>query len=66
MAYFKAIILFLPELIKLINKLGDAIQSGVAEYEIRRKLKAVEKAFDPSIPPADAARALNDVFRGSK
>ena len=66
MAYLKAIVLFLPELFKLLNRLAQAIEAGVEEHVIRKKLQAVDKAFDPSTLPADAARALNDVFRGSK
>ena len=66
MAYIKAIILFLPELVNLIKMISSALASGVEDYVIRKKLQSVEKAFDPTLAPADAARALNDVFRGSK
>lgn len=65
MAYLKIIVTYLPELIDLIKWIVKETKNGILESQIKAKLKGITKALDNSNRP-DAARQLNDLFRGGQ
>ena len=57
------IIQFLPELIGLIRSLVGRVEDGVETARLKRDIKRISNAFQAT-NRAEAARALNEVFRG--
>lgn len=62
----KALAIYLPELVKLLARLGEAIEQGVEAHVIRKKFEAIDKAFLPNQPASSSAGQLDDIFRGIK
>jgi hypothetical protein len=66
MLYLKAIaalLLNLPELLSLLERIGEAVESGAHFVDVRIKLGTFEKAIDKSRNDKDASD-LEDAFNG--
>ena len=62
MAYLKAIIVVLPELIGFIKGLAGMIKRGSEMAKLKMDLKAINNAFEEK-DPKKRARKLNNIFK---
>ncbi len=62
---FLNILKFLPEVFTFIKYLEKQISKGIERHELKERQERIYKAFD-NVDRAQAARELNDVFRGRK
>lgn len=57
---------YFPELLAVFKTIGELAKQGVQDHEIRKRFKAINSAFEPGKSQSDAARELDDAFRGRK
>ena len=62
MATLKAILLLLPQVIKMFQSLRKSIAGGVELAQLKRDLKRINKAFNEK-DPKKRANKLNIIFR---